>query len=107
MTGWSQGRRVHLRRIASQVPSRGRNLSTAERLRGCLSHKATQRAEGEDPVAQALIKRAAASGKIRWGIDSRNIGCGQPWLRGGLAHAAAGLDRASRPEGASPAPQFI
>lgn len=76
MMGMYKGRSVHLTRIASKVPSRARKLSTAERLRRFLSNEAIQVREVYDPIAQELLKRAAASGKIRLVIDSSKIGFG-------------------------------
>lgn len=74
MMGLYRARSVHLTRIASKVPSRARKLSTVERLRRFLSNEAIQVEEVYDPVAQALLKRAAASGKIRLVIDSSKVG---------------------------------
>ena len=86
MMGLHKGRSVHLTRIASQVPSRARKLSTAERLRRFLSNEAIQVNEVYDPVAQELIKRAAASGKIRLVIDSSKVGFGHQLMMVALCY---------------------
>lgn len=86
MLGLYKGRSVHLTRIASKVPSRARKLSTAERLRRFLSNAAIQVDEVYDPVAQELIKRAAASGKIRLVIDSSRIGFGHQLMMVALCY---------------------
>jgi len=76
MMGLYKGRRVHLTRIASKVPSGARKLSTVERLRRFLSNEAIRVNEVYDPIAQELLRRAAASGKIRVVIDSSKVGFG-------------------------------
>ena len=80
MLGLYKGRSGHLTRIASQVPRGARKLSTVERLRRFLSNEAVEVHEVDDPVAQELIKRAAASGKIRLVIDSSKVGFGHQWM---------------------------
>src|SRR5258708_27720664 len=80
MLGMYKGRSVHLTRIASKVPSRARKLSTTERLRRFLSNTAIRVDEVYDPIAQELLKRAAASGKVRLVIDSSKIGFGYQFM---------------------------
>jgi Transposase DDE domain len=86
MMGLYKGRSVHLTRIASKVPSGARKLSTAERLRRFLSNEAIKVKEVYDPVAQELIKRAAASGKIRLVIDSSKVGFGHQLMMVALCY---------------------
>src|SRR5260221_4373906 len=80
MMGMYKGRSVHLTRIASKVPSRARKLSTTERLRRFVSNAAIQVDEVYDPIAQELLKRATASGKVRLVIDSSKIGFGYQFM---------------------------
>jgi hypothetical protein len=86
MIGLYKGRSVHLTRIASKVPSGARKLSTVERLRRFLSNEAIAVREVYDPVAQELIRRAAASGKIRLVIDSSKVGFGQQLMMVALCY---------------------
>jgi len=84
--GLYRGRSVYLTRIASKVPSGARKLSTAERLRRFLSNEAVEVHEVYDPVAQELIRRAAASGKIRLVIDSSKVGFGHQLMMVALCY---------------------
>ncbi len=86
MMGLYKGRSVHLTRIASKVPSQARKVSTVERLRRFLSNPAIKVAEVYDPVAQALLRRAAISGKIRLVIDSSKVGFGHQLMRVALCY---------------------
>jgi len=86
MMGLYKGRSAHLTRIASKVPSRARKWSTVERLRRFLSNEAIQVQEVYDPVAQDLLRRAKASGRIRLVMDGSKVGFGHQLLMVGLCY---------------------
>jgi hypothetical protein len=86
LLGLYNGRRVHLTRIASRIPSQARKVSTVERIRRFLSNGCVCVRTWYAPVARHLLAAASVSGKVHLLIDSSKVGFSAQLMMVGLAY---------------------
>jgi hypothetical protein len=91
-SGMLHSRSVHLNRIASQLPGKAKKLSRVRQLERFVDNRHVRVREWYHPVAEGLLKEAAAAGgTLRLIIDGSKVGNGHQLLMVSLAYRRRAL----------------
>lgn len=91
MEGLFKGESVHLSRIANQLASYAQNLSIVRQLDRFLENGLVDGRSVYEPVAQELLQKAAAVGRIVLILDSTKVGFSSQMMMVSLAYQGRAL----------------
>ena len=91
MEGLFEGRSVHLSRIASNLTARAYNGSVVAQLNRFLGNPLVDGRALYAPIAQEMLKQAAAAGRVVLIMDSTKVGFGTQLVMVSLAYQGRAL----------------